>query len=245
MNTFTTLEELYRYVTVTHGFTGLVGKFTVLLMMYFLHTGNERPGRRILSGVLAWHFVMGIAFLGGLGATSHALRAACLAALVPLVLAVMRDDVPWRILPEGSGPHASAIGAYALALVFPFWSGRGFLESVLFSPLGALPHQTLAFLSTLLIVTGLRAGWPLIGGTFAATLLIGSIDVLSAGRLSGWVLLAAAAALGARFLAPLALGELVDNSSTEPSAPSVAAASAPPPAPKSASASGGKKWDLR
>jgi len=250
MNNFTDLEALYRYITVTHGFTGFVGKFTLCLLLYFLHTGNQRPGRRILNGVLAWHFAMAIAFLGGLGGTSLALRAACLCALVPLVLALVRNDVPWRILPEGSGASSAALVAYAVAMIFPFWSGRSLLGSVLFSPLGALPHQSLLVLTILLVVTGQRAGWPLICGTFAAAFLLGSIDIINGGRISGWLLWGATAVLTARFFLPLALGEMIGQPADQPPATKVIEGSVKSPPDnsqtmKEPAGSDRKKWDLR
>lgn len=242
---FPMLDKAIHPLIVTHGPTGLVAKFSLLLVLALVQTGNERPGFRLLTGFFLAHFLVGAYTVSGIEGGGKLVALASLVLAGAAAWSLARESVRWKVLPDEQPALALAVVGYVIAFWFPLWPGQGPGRAIFFSPMGAIPHQTLVVLLVLSAASGAAGSVVLRRTGLAAAVVIGLVELFAGSGLRAGVLLVAAASSG---LLPMLQGLIQRRGVEQPEeAPSrqrpVPTAApekkeAPPEAPK-------RKWDLR
>lgn len=146
------MESFYRDLIFLQGPTALVAKVSLLLVLYLVHSGNERPGFRLLTSVLLAHFLIAAYLTTGSKGAVLFLPMLSLAMAAAAGYSLAKEPVRWVVLPgEWRGLY---LAGYLLAFWFPFWPNQGPLAAILFSPMAALPHQSLLVLLVLSMASG-------------------------------------------------------------------------------------------
>lgn len=171
------LFEYYKYVFLTQGPTPLTAKLSLAVALYVVAAGNEKPGQKLLTGVFATHMAVGAWLALGQSISLHIL----VASLAVLAAAVhsLREPFRWLVLPETQGMRTLAIAAYVLAFTMPLWPYRQGFSQIFWSPMGTLPHQSLAALLVLCAVSMATRPVYLHGAAAAAGLVLALADLLA------------------------------------------------------------------
>lgn len=238
------LFEYYKYVFVTQGPTPLTAKLSLAVALYVVAAGNEKPGQKLLTAVFATHMAVAAWLALGQSISLHILLVA-LAVLAAAVHALRGDPFRWIVLPESQGMRTLAIAGYAVAFVLPLWPYREGFAQVFWSPMGTLPHQSLAALLVLCAVSISTRPVYLHGAAAAGAVVLAVGDLLA-----GYQLLAGAMVLfAAASFAPLVLNRHLAESLREEKERLAQMASArraggdPPPAEKNPRP--GRKWNIK
>jgi hypothetical protein len=232
------LAGYYNSIVVTQWPTGLIAKVPLLLALYLVQTGNIHPGRRLVVGVLAAHFALAAFLSLGVGGATWVV---CLVSLAMLVVCgVMLAGAPPAItvLPVNPAPRYAALLALVLAFVYPFWDFLTPWARPVFSPMGALPHQSLLVAAVLAVVSAASLPRYFAATTAVAAVVLGLMDFYVAGRASGWLLVAGGAAAGASLLRGVDPRALVLADDPAPTGEEKPATEAP------AKPREGRRWDL-
>lgn len=238
------LENFYWMLVIHHSASGFTSRIPLLLFMYLVATGNQKPGRRLLSGVLAAHFAISWYISVGVGGQIMPLALVSFALLASCAWLTWSEETPWKILPESGGLKVLAILGYVLAFTWPFWRFLSWWAGPFFSPMAVLPHQTLAVLLILLAVTGRGAPILLLVVAGVSSLVIAAIDLLYAGIWTSLLLpLLGLTAVGCHFLGEMPAAEKPreEGKSSKPTQKEADESEAP----KEEQKQGGRKWDVR
>lgn len=246
------LENYYWTMVMQHAPSGFVSRIPLLLFLYLVATGNERPGRRFLTIVFAAHF--GLSALMGAAVGGEVRLIALLSAALFGVCGwySWREETAWKVLPDGSVLRTLAIIGYTIAFIYPFWRFLSWWAGPFFSPMGVLPHQSLLALLVLLAVTGRAAPRPLVYTAIICSLVLAAVDL--ALTTQPWAVVVALAGLVALVVSLLPTGQATvegGDSAQEAAPPSKGTGDAEKPAGKAPPAARppkgkpGRKWDLR
>ncbi len=239
------LDKVIHPLIVTHGPTGLVAKFSLLLVLVLVHTGNERPGFRLLTGFFLAHFLIGAYTVSGIEGIGKLVALASLVLAGAAAWSLARESVRWKVLPDEQPGLALAVVGYAIAFWFPLWPGQGPGRAIFFSPMGAIPHQTLVVLLVLSAASGSSGSAALRRTGLGAAAVIGLLEIFAGSGLRAGVLLVAAAVTA---LQPVLQGQLLRRLEEQPEEAPGRSRSVPSPPEEEKGGqpeSPKRKWDLR
>jgi hypothetical protein len=209
------LVQFYTYAAYMYWPAAFTGKVALLSILIAVAGGNERPGHKLLTAVIAAHLLMSsfILFVGlisvGMPFGPRVLRGpvgepvAILALLVgaTVALCLFAPDIKWRTSSEDRWAAPVFWAAMALAVFHPFFNDS-ILGAIIASPTAVLPHPALMVGCALVWMTGRAAhriaGFSLVGGAF----LLGFHDAVIWGIGSSWLLILYASAAMVVLLAP-------------------------------------------
>jgi len=251
------LLQFYGYATYMYWPAALVGKIALLSALIAVVTGNQNPGQKLLTGVLAAHLIISafILYSGlitlGLPFGPRAIRtpvgepvdflALIIGALV--LIPAFSAQTAWQTRSEHTWANWTFWAAMAVAMLHPFFNdslAAGFFKS----PMAVLPHPTLLAGCALVWMTGSSAPRLAAIPLLAGAALLGIYDALLWGIASSWLLILFAAAAAVPLLAPdftITLHSSTSSGSTDRSAPAVRG----PRAPKKSKQPDAPKWKLK
>ncbi|MCC5877192.1 MAG: hypothetical protein JJU11_13305 [Candidatus Sumerlaeia bacterium] len=238
------LENFYWTIVLHHSASGFSARIPLLVVLYLVATGNQKPGWRFLTGVLAAHFALSWYLSVGVGGQVTPLALVSFTLFATCAWLTWADETPWKVLPDGGSLRYLAVVGYTLAFIWPFWKFLSWWEGPLFSPMAVLPHQTLAVLLILLAVTGRNAPVALLTVAGICSVILAVIDVVYAGLWVSILLPALALTAGAtHFLGSGSVKptEPVGKETTKP----IEKTEDPEPDTTEERKQGGRKWNVR
>lgn len=244
------LENFYWTMVLHHSASGFVSRIPLLVVLYLVATGNQQPGRRFLTGVLAAHFFLCWMMSVGVGGQITLVSLMSLALFGSCAWIAWSEETPWRILPKNPALSILVTLGLALAFIWPFWKYLSWWAGPFFSPMGVLPHQTLVVLLILLAMTGRESPRLLVIVGAASALVLAAIDMIYAGKwTTSFIAVLGLVALGLHFIAPHAKAPAEDGDDEgEKKAPATTdrkQVEDPPGEERKEKKAAGKKWDVR
>lgn len=211
-----TVEALYHYLAMAHGWTGLVAQVGLVVVAGAVALGNERPGQRLLTLAAGVQLLVAAFLLSGASdlrseGTAYGWRATvpglvAFAVAAGCALSAVAQDGRWTPRTPRRGWQAwVGYGVLAVAFLSPSlwpgspgetgWTAGRIAKGVVFTPFGVLPHPVLWALAGLALLSGRgaprAAAWSAVGGLVA----LGAFDLLAGGRPGGAAAIAVAAAV--------------------------------------------------
>ncbi len=253
--TFETLSELYAYTILTQGAASIPARFTLLVCLIVVFNGLSKPGNKLLTLCLAFHYLVSSFYAGGSEGIGQLLPYLAFL-LCPLTLVYgLMDGVDWKVDFEQEWIRLALMAGLGLAIFFPFWPETPFLRGVFKSPMGLFPQQTI--LATLMLLACSPKTYPklflvphlIVGG------LIGVLDLVDGNRALGGVTFLLIAAIGVMMFYPTEGGLFIEKSDSKERDVTVKRErsikvsghqkKSDKGLEKKAPKKGGKKWDLR
>jgi len=251
------LVQFYSYAAFMYWPAALAGKLAFLSALIAVASGNQNPGQKLLTGVLAAHLLACsyILYMGlisvGLPFGPRALAGpvgepvAILSFFIGATVAVSLISAKITWTTRSKYPWANGVFwiAMAVAVFHPFFNDS--IPGAIFkSPLAVLPHPTLLAGCALVWMTGAQANRLAALAFIAGASLIGFYDALLWGIASSWLLVLYAAAAGVVVLAPDFHIKLPSTGEPRPARrdPSPRAPKAPTSKPRKSEA---PKWKLK
>lgn len=234
------LADFYQYMALTQSFATFPARFTLLLGLLIVHAGVQKPGQKLLTGVFSGSFFVSFYLATGGRGMVIPLMLLSFALCVAAGYSAYKDEARWVVLPDDERWRAPAIGAYVIAFFFPLWPNIPLFHGILYSPVGILPHQTLAILFILVACTGRGAPRTLVATAFVCGGLLVLMDIIIGSFPPGMLVLASGLAA--------AVSLYIDRSSTASvrDAGTFGGKDASPAKPEdSATKKPEKKWDIR
>lgn len=246
MNEFLqTLPEFYERIRTLQSGTPFFSRMSLALALMLVATGNQKPGYRLLTGVLLAHFIIGLYVTSDYPGAAFLLIPIHLVMIASLGWTLYADDSRWVVLPEDGSWSITAIGAYIAIFWFPFFPPGFRLSDLFFSPMGLLPHQTLLVSLMLLLFSRERVSVALIWTVVGCSAYLALLEVLTQRFFPAIVLLVLAGAVVYQQLKPQISRFYEPREKPRPKAKEAKPA-APPQAPvQEKSTKTGRKWDIR
>lgn len=203
-----TIQALYANAPRINVGTAIAARVALASVLYLVHSGNRRPGQRLLTATLAVLMVSGFVVSvsraldppPGVTDLVPLVATVCLGSAIALFWGTVQHEGEWSVLPPASPRNSRrgmAAGLLVLAFYFPFFR-TGWLASAWASPLGVLPHQ--ALLIGLLVAWASGSNVPRLPAwtLCCASILLGLTDVFAAHVWQGVPGLLGGAALAVR-----------------------------------------------
>lgn len=185
------LIEYYDYIVVLQQPTSVVMKLSVLAGLVLMAREPGALARQLLTLIFAAHFLSAAFLSMGGGGGTRIIMLLSFALAVICGVAALKGPPDWRVMPEGETASIATVFGYFLLITFPFWPMLdGVFRSLVFSPMGILPHQTVGVLLLLLALGGTRHRGALSLAAILMGLLTGLLDLIWAYGLIGGLLLA-------------------------------------------------------
>lgn len=217
-----------------------MAKLPLLLALVAVNAGNQKPGRQVLSAVLAAHFLIACFMALGTNALTSLFAIISAGLAAACVMAALKNEVPWRVLPEYEAGKWAAVLAYTVAFLWPFSMTPSPVSpwAVIASPMAILPHLSLLVALIMLASTQRAVELFFAYTALAAALVIGGLEAFAGDRPIGIALLGVGGIAAWLYFAP-SLPVMVDFQH------SVAENPVPRSPEKPENSASDKKWNLK